>query len=40
MNTEEKLELIKRNTEEIIGEDELKQLLEAGEKLKHYQGFE
>ena len=40
MNVEDKLELIKRNTEEIIGEDELKQLLESEEKLKHYIGFE
>ena len=40
MNVKEKLDLIKRNTEEIIGEDELKQLLESGEKLKHYIGFE
>ncbi len=37
---EEKLELIKRNTEEILGEDELKELLKNGEKLKHYIGFE
>jgi len=40
MNVEDKLELIKRNTQEIIGEDELKQLLESEEKLKHYIGFE
>jgi len=40
LNAEEKLELIKRNTEEIIGEDELKKLLKEGGKLKHYIGFE
>ena len=40
MNVEKKLELIKRNTEEILGEDELRKLLESGEKLKHYIGFE
>ncbi len=40
MKTEERLKLIKRNTEEVLGEDELKNLLEKGEKLKHYIGFE
>lgn len=40
MDAEEKLELIKRNTEEIIGEDELKEMLQEKEKLKHYIGFE
>lgn len=40
MNAEEKLELIKRNTEEILGEDELKKMLIKGEKIKHYIGFE
>lgn len=40
MSVEEKLELIKRNTEEIIGEEELVELLKNGEKLKHYIGFE
>jgi len=40
MSVEEKFDLIKRNTEEIIGEDELKSLLASGEKLKHYIGFE
>ena len=40
MNTEKRLELIKRNTEEILGEDELKEVLGNGEKLKHYIGFE
>lgn len=40
MNVEEKLALIKRNTEEILGEEDLKKLIESGEKLKHYIGFE
>jgi len=39
-SAEEKLELIKRNTEEIIGEEDLKKMLENGEKIKHYIGFE
>jgi len=37
---EERFELIKRNTEEIISEDELIEALKNGEKLKHYIGFE
>lgn len=40
LTVEERFELIKRNTEEIIGEDELKKMLSEGEKLKHYIGFE
>ncbi len=40
MSTEEKFALIKRNTEEIIGEEELKELINKNEKLKHYIGFE
>jgi tyrosyl-tRNA synthetase len=40
MNVQEKLDLIKRNTEEILGEEGLKEMLEKGEKLKHYIGFE
>src|SRR3989344_7096680 len=40
MDTEKRFELIKRNTEEILGEDELKEMLKKGEKLKHYIGFE
>ena len=40
MDINKRLELIKRNTEEIIGEEELKEMLKAGEKLKHYIGFE
>jgi len=38
MNTEEKLALIKRNTEEIIGEEELKELLEKKKKPVLYWG--
>jgi tyrosyl-tRNA synthetase len=40
LSVDEKIELIKRNTEEILGEDELRGMLERGEKLKHYIGFE
>lgn len=40
LSAEEKFSLIKRNTEEILGEDELKEMLKKGEKLKHYIGFE
>jgi len=40
MDTEKRLELIKRNTEEIMTEEDLKQRLESGIKLKHYIGFE
>ncbi len=38
--TEEKFELIKRNTEEVMTEEDLKILLKSGIKLKHYIGFE
>lgn len=40
LSPEEKFNLIKRNTEEILGEDELKELIKNSEKLKHYIGFE
>jgi len=40
MSVDEKIELIKRNTSEIIGEDELRNLLKENEKLNHYIGFE
>jgi len=40
MSAEERLELIKRNTEEILTEEDLKTLLINNEKLKHYIGFE
>ena len=40
MNIEEKLDLIKRNTVEIIGEEELKKLLKAGKKIIVYCGYE
>ncbi|MDD5133269.1 MAG: tyrosine--tRNA ligase [Candidatus Nanoarchaeia archaeon] len=36
----DRFELIKRNTEEILGEEDLVQLLKNKEKLKHYIGFE
>jgi tyrosyl-tRNA synthetase len=39
-DVDKRFELIKRNTEEILGEDELKEMLKKGEKLKHYIGFE
>ncbi|MCK4650047.1 tyrosine--tRNA ligase [Candidatus Pacearchaeota archaeon] len=38
MNPQEKFELIKRNTAEIIGEDELKELLESNKELSVYIG--
>jgi len=40
MDTNNKLRIIKRNTEEIITEEDLVKLLESGMKLKHYIGFE
>ena len=40
MDVKKRLELIKRNTEEILVEEELRNLLERKEKLKHYIGFE
>ena len=39
-DTEKRLNLIKRGTEELIGEDELRERLESKGKLKHYVGFE
>jgi len=40
MDTDKRFELIKRNTEEILTEEDLKKLLDSKEKLKHYIGFE
>jgi len=40
MDIDEKLELIKRGTEEILTEEDLKVFLDNREKLKHYIGFE
>jgi len=40
LSAEEKFELVKRNTAEILGEEELKDMLKKGKKLKHYIGFE
>ncbi len=40
MDTETRLNLIKRNTEEVMTEEDLKNLLDSGTKLKHYIGFE
>jgi len=40
MNVQDKLNLITRNCQEIIGYDELKEKLEAGKELQHYIGFE
>jgi tyrosyl-tRNA synthetase len=40
MSVEDRLSLIKRNTEEIMTEEDLIELLKSGEKLKHYIGFE
>jgi|APSaa5957512622_1039677.scaffolds.fasta_scaffold04358_4 tyrosyl-tRNA synthetase len=40
LGPKEKFELIKRNTEEILGEEELKEALVKHKDLKHYIGFE
>ena len=40
MDVEERLKLIKEVGEEIIGEDELKEMLASGKKLVAYDGFE
>ncbi len=40
MDIETRLELIKRNTEEILTDEDLKELLKGGERIKHYIGFE
>ena len=40
MQTAQRLELIERNTAEILGRDELPGLLESGLPLRHYIGFE
>lgn len=40
MDIEQRLNLIKRNTAEILTEEDLRRLLESGEKIKHYIGFE
>lgn len=40
MDAKKRFELIKRNTEEIMTEEDLMKMLENGEKLKHYIGFE
>ncbi|MEX2680243.1 MAG: tyrosine--tRNA ligase [Candidatus Sigynarchaeota archaeon] len=39
-SVENRLNLIKRNTEEVLGEDDLVKLLETGEPINHYIGFE
>lgn len=40
MNTEEKIDLISRNTDEVLTPEELKEIIDAGIPLKHYIGFE
>lgn len=40
MTSEEKYNLITRNLEEVLTEEELKQLIESGTPLRHYIGFE
>lgn len=40
MDLKKKLELIKRNVEEVVTEEDLVKLLKSKEKLKHYIGFE
>ena len=40
MTTEEKFNLITRNLEETLTEEELRKLLESGESVRHYIGLE
>ncbi len=40
MNVQKRFELIKKNTEEIMTDKDLKFLLDSGTKIKHYIGFE
>ena len=40
MDVQERFELIKNNTEEIMKEEDLKLLLDGGTKIRHYIGFE
>ncbi len=40
MSVEKRFELITRNLEEVMTEEDLKEMLQNGEKLKHYIGFE
>src|SRR3989338_4556897 len=40
MTTEERTNLITRNLEEVLTEEELKSLVESGQALRHYIGFE
>jgi tyrosyl-tRNA synthetase len=40
MDNAKRIELITRNTEEVLTSDDLKKLIENGEKIKHYIGFE
>ncbi len=40
MDSKKQFELITRNTEEIMTEEDLKLLLDSGTKIKHYIGFE
>jgi len=40
MTNEEKFELISRNCQEVLTEEELKNLIESGKQIEHYIGFE
>jgi tyrosyl-tRNA synthetase len=40
MDVDKKINLIKNNTEEILGEEELKELISRGDRINHYIGFE
>ena len=40
LQTEEKFRLITRNCQEVLTEDELKKLVESGNEIQHYIGFE
>jgi len=40
MTTEEKINLISRNCQEVLTEEDLKKLIESGKTIRHYIGFE
>lgn len=40
MNTEEKVRLITRNCQEVLTEEDLRELIESGRQVEHYIGFE
>ena len=40
MTTEEKMKIITRNCQEVLTEEDLKNLIESGKTINHYIGFE